>query len=183
MAQITRDGIVHNVDGNGNLVPLISSSWYTSGRVSITRPNNATPYGASDVIGAAAAALTFPTMGPTGGGEVLITSACVEYHVASVPAGMTTLSLHLYGATPPSALADNATFDLPAGDRVLHLGKFTTSAIVDEGATLKICNNAINCQVTVPTGGSLYGYLVTNVGFTPAGNSEVLVVTLHAQGL
>lgn len=183
MAQITRDGVVFNVDGNGNLVPLLSGSWYTSGRVTITRPGNATPYGINDVVGAAAAAITFPTMGPTAGGEVLITSACIEYHVASVPAGLTTFSLHLYGATPPSALADNATYDLPAGDRVLHLGKFTSSQILDEGATLKICNNAINCQVTVPAGGILFGYLVTTAAFTPAGNSEVLVVTLHAQGL
>lgn len=154
---------------------------YSSGRVTVTRPANATPYGALDVVGATAAAVTFPNVGPALGGEVLLRSFSLEIQVAAIPASMTTFSLHLYNVTPPSALADNAVFDIPAGDRAAHIGKITTSTIIDEGSTLKVFLDGLTQQVTVPVGGSLFGYLVTTAGFTPAGNSEVYVLTLKTQ--
>lgn len=147
---------------------------------SITRPANATPYTALDVIGAAAAAITFASIGPTAGGEVIINSTELEIDVAAIPAGMTTFRLHLYSVTPPSALADNAPHDLVSGDRASYLGYLDLGTPLDLGSTLYVRASNVNAQFTVPSGGSMFGYLVTTAGFTPAGNSEVYKVTLHA---
>lgn len=154
-------------------------------RLPITRPANATPYTANDVLGAAAAALTFPSMAPltfagNANPQVLITGVQLEIDVAAVPAGMTSFRLYLYNVTPPSALADNAAWDLPAGDRVSFLGYIDVGTPVDLGSTLYVETNGINKQLMLPAATtSLFGYLVTNGGFTPAGNSEVYVLTLH----
>lgn len=153
----------------------------TSVALSITRPGNATAYTANDVLGATAAALTFPNIGPAGS-DVLITSAELEIDVTAVPAGMTTFRLYLYSVTPPSALADNAAWDLPAGDRASFLGYVDLGTPVDLGSTLYVRTNGINAHFKL-AGTSMFGYLVTAAGFTPAGNSEVYVVTLHATAL
>jgi hypothetical protein len=158
----------------------VKSQGYSSGKVTVTRPANATAYTANDVVGGA---ITFPTMGPSGGGQVMITSVSLEIDVAAIPSGMTSFNLYLYNVTPPSAIADNAAFDIPSGDRVSHIGKFSMGTPVDEGSTLKIKTDAINQQITVPSGAIIFGYLVTVGAFTPAGNSEVYVVSLHAVGL
>lgn len=149
--------------------------------LSITRPGNATPYTANDVLGATAAALTFPNMGPAGA-DIMITSVELEADVASVPSGMTSFRLYLYSITPPSALADNAAWDLPAGDRASFLGYLDLGTPVDLGSTLYVRTNGVNAHFKL-AGTALFGYLVTAGGFTPAGNSEVYVVTLHATAL
>lgn len=166
------------VDANGRLIT--APTGFTTGKITITRPANATPYTAGDVLGATAAAITLPTIGPAGGGEVLITSAALEIDVAAVPTGMSSFTLYLYNVTPPSALADNAAWDLPAGDRTAFIGQFSLGTPVDLGSTLRVQIDSLNLQVTVPSGGSLWAYLSPSVGFTPAGNSEVYVLTVHA---
>lgn len=147
-----------------------------SSALTINRPANTTAYSANDVLGGA---VVFQNMGPPDGGRVLITSASLEADIASVPAGMTNVLLHLYSAAPPSAVADNAVHDIPAGDRGVYLGAIDLGVPVDRGATLYVETNGINKPVKL-AGPNLYGYLVTVGGFTPAGNSEVYVVTLHA---
>lgn len=142
----------------------------------VTRPANTTAYTAGDVVGGA---ITFDGAGPFGG-SAIITSADLRVHVAAIPAGMTSVTLHLYDATPPSALADNAPWDLPAGDRASYLGFLSIGTPVDVGSTLFCQLDAINKQVRLGSSSSLFGYLVTNGGFTPAGNSEVYVPTLYA---
>lgn len=153
---------------------------YTSA-VTVTRPANATAYTAKDVVGAGAAAIAFPSIGPSAG-KIRITSAELEIDVAAIPAGMTSFDLYLYSITPPSALADNAAFDLAAADRASFVGKIALGTPVDEGSTLYVRTNAINADLLL-AGTSLFGYLVTAGGFTPAGNSEVYKVTLHAQAI
>lgn len=144
----------------------------------ITRPANVTAYTANDVVGATAAALTFPTMGSSGG-RVQLVWAQLEIDVAAVPAGMTNFLLHFYSVTPPSALADNAPFDIPAGDRASYLGAIDLGTPVDRGSTLTI--EGAQSKYLKLASGSLFAYLVTVGGFTPAGNSEVYVVTLHTK--
>ena len=152
---------------------VLAGLGYTS-PITITRPANADAYTANDVLGGA---LTFPLVGRSG--EVIqITSVELEADVAAVPAGMTSFALYLYSVTPPSALADNAAFDIPAGDRASFLGKVTAGTPVDEGSTLYVRTNGINAQMKLAST-SIFGYLVTAGGFTPAGNSEVYNVTLH----
>lgn len=149
-----------------------------SNALTITRPANQTPYTALDVVGGA---LTFTSMGPSGG-RIMLTSTQLELDITAIPSGMTSFFLALYNVTPPSALADNAPWDLPSGDRASFLGIVQLGTPVDLGSTLYVEQNIINKQIKL-AGTSLFGYLVTQTGYTPAANSEVYVNTLHAVGL
>lgn len=160
-----------------NQVGILTKGY--SNRLTVTRPANATPYTANDDLGGA---LTFTGMGPAAGGELLLTSVSLEIDVAAVPSGMSSFRLYLYNVTPPSALADNAAWDLPSGDRASFLGYVDLGTPVDLGSTLFIKADIVNAQIKI-SGSSLFGYLVTNGAFTPAGNSEVYMVTLHAVAL
>lgn len=140
----------------------------------ITRPANMTAYAANDVLGGA---LDLGVLGPSAK-SVLITGVQLEADIAAIPAGMTTFNLYLFSVTPPSAVADNGAFDIPAGDRASFLGKIALGAPVDEGSTLYCEANGINKQVKL-AGTNLFAYLVTVGGFTPAANSEVYKLTLH----
>ena len=155
----------------------------TSAAVSLTRTADTNAYAANDVIGAATgstAALTFASMGPSAG-RIMITSVQLELDITAVISGMTSFDLHLYNITPPSALGDNAAFDLPAGDRASYLGKISLGTPVDLGSTLYVETNSVNKQVLL-AGTSLFGYLVTVGAYTPA-SASVFVVTLHAVNL
>ena len=144
-------------------------------RVTATRPANTTAYTAGDVVGATAAALTFPV--GFSGGEVLITSAALEVDLSAVPSGMSSFTLQLYSVTPPSALADNAAWDLPSGDRASYLGSVSLGSPVDVGSTLYVEVNGINKQISAASG-DIYGYLVTAGGYTPS-SGEVYAISLH----
>jgi hypothetical protein len=153
--------------------------------VTLTRTADTNAYAANDVLGAATgstAALTFAGIGPSGGGEVIITTARFEVDKSSIPSGMTSFRLYLYSVTPPSALGDNAAWDLPSGDRASFRGYIDLGAPVDLGSTLYVETLQINKQTTVPPGGSLFGYLVTNGAYTPA-SADVHTITLHAVGV
>lgn len=140
-----------------------------SSSVSQTRPNDTSGYTARDVIGTATgstAAWEFANFGPAGGGKMLVTSARMSVHTTAVPSGMSSFFLALYSATPPSALGDNAAWDLPSGDRSVFLGKLALGTPVDEGSTLFVETDGLNKQVTL-TGTSLFAYLVTEGAYTP----------------
>jgi hypothetical protein len=110
----------------------------------------------------------------TPGVPFMVVSAAVEYHVAALPVGMT-VALELFNEQP-AALADNAAWAFPAGDRGKHIGSISLGAPVDRGATLKVEVDNIN-KLILP-GAALWGILLASAGFIPAGNSEVLAVTL-----
>lgn len=157
--------------------------YYSS--VSVTRPANTSAYAPNDVIGAAtdsSAALEFENIGRLGGSPILLTTVQLEVDIGSIPSGMTSFRLHLYSAMPPSALGDNAAFDIPSGDRASYLGYVDLGTPVDLGSTLFIETNQYNKQIVVPSGGSLFGYLVTAGGYTPS-SANVFKITLHSVGL
>lgn len=135
-------------------------------RVSITRPNNTTTYGNGDVVGATAAAIRIPNMG-VAGRITRLKSFGLLLPLSAVPAGMTSWTLHLYNATPPSALADNAAWDLPSGDLDAYLGSVASGAnMADLGASLGVFNDALSKDVKLITT-DLYAYLVTAAGYDP----------------
>ncbi len=180
----TPAGGVQSVQGvsGGTAVNVTSPAYGVA--VSVTRTNDTNVYAANDVIGAATgstAALTFASIGPAAGGEVIITTAQFEIDITAVISGMTSFVLYLYSVTPPSALGDNAAFDLPSGDRASFLGFVNLGTPVDLGSTLYVESLQINKQVTIPSGGSLFGYLVTVGTWTPAASS-VFKITLHSAG-
>ena len=140
----------------------------------VTRPANTTAYTAGDVVGGAIDFSGIPNVR-----NLLITTCDLRIHVTAIPAGMTSFRLHLYNVTPPSAIADNAAWDLPSGDRSAYLGYIDLGSPADVGSTLYAQVDQVNKQLR--TGGTgLHGYLVTNGGFTPAANSEVYVPTVSA---
>lgn len=147
--------------------PVEPKSPAFSSTASFTRQNNTTAYDAGDVVGALVAALEFKNIGPSDGGDVLITKAEFRINVSSVPSGMSTFALQLYSVTPPSALADAATWDLPSGDRASYLGSISLGTPTDLGSTLYTKVTGLNEQYVIPAGGALYGYLVTTGAFTP----------------
>jgi len=153
---------------------------YTA-QTAFTRPADTTAYTAGDVCGATAAAIKFTGIGESYG-HIIITDADLRIDVTGVPAGMTTFRLHLYNVTPPSALADNVAWDLPAGDRAIYLGYIDFDTPVDVGSTLFVQSSGTGSkQVKMGATSSLFGYLVTTAGFTPT-SAAVKSVRLNARG-
>jgi hypothetical protein len=83
----------------------------------ITRPSNTTAYTAGDVVGdtGGSAIISLTAAGPTAG-FVIIQSISLVFSDSTVPSGMGAFRVHLYSASP-TAIADNAAFDLTSGDR------------------------------------------------------------------
>lgn len=152
--------------------------------VAITRPADTSAYTAGDVIGTATGSTAGQqfdigqTAWADGGGEYMITSASLMVALAAVPSGMTSFRLHLYNVTPPSALGDNAAWDLPSGDRASYLGYVDLGTPVDLGSTLYVQQDFLNKQVTLLSG-EVFGYLRTIGAYTPA-SQTIYTVKLHA---
>ncbi len=143
--------------------------------ITVTRPANVTAYTAGDVVGGV---ITFTNAALLSAAYLTVLGASVRYDVAAIPSGMTTFRLYLYDVTPPSALADNAAWDLPSGDRASFQGFIDLGSLEDLGSTLFGQLDGLNRQIKTAST-SLFGYLVTSTGWTPAANSETLVVTLR----
>lgn len=161
---------VRNFDGSGNPID-------TGGKdVTITFTPAAAAYGAGDIM---EGAKEIPLIGPPAGGSVVIVSTDLLVEQTAVISGETSYTLHLYSVTPPSALADNAAWDLPSGDRASYLGSLALGTPVDLGSSLYVGVNNIMKQVKVPAGGSLFAYLVTVGPFTAT--AAIRRVTIHAK--
>jgi hypothetical protein len=154
-----------------------------SAAVTLTRTADTNVYAANDVLGAATgstAALTFASMGPSSG-RVCITSCSLEIDASAVISGETSYRLYLYNITPPSALGDNAAWDLPSGDRASFLGYVDLGTPVDLGSTLYVQTDNINKQIKL-AGTSIFAYLVTVGTYTPT-SARVHIITLHTVGV
>jgi hypothetical protein len=140
--------------------------------------SSSTAHAANDVVGAAAGALTFAGICPAAGREIIFTSTRLRYDLATVPAGMTSFRLYLYNVTPPSALADDAPWDLPSGDRASFLGYLDLGSPVDLGSTLYVETNGNQKQVTCASA-NVFGYLVTNGAYTTV-NTDVIALVVKS---
>lgn len=159
---------------------LTLASRAASAAVTLTRTADTNAYAANDVLGSATgstAALTFAAMGPSGA-DVTLTSVSLEIDASALISGESSYRLYLYNVTPPSALGDNAAWDLPSGDRASFLGYVDLGTVVDLGSTLYVQQDNINKQIKL-LGTSIFGYLVTIGGYTPT-SARVHVVTLHS---
>lgn len=89
----------------------------------------------------------------------------------------TAWTLHLYSATPPSALADDAAFDLPSGDRASYLGAVALAQVADLGSTLFIETNTINKRIKLAAAAtSVFSYLVNGTTLTPQAVAHVVTL-------
>jgi hypothetical protein len=179
---VTADGVEIKND-TGNPVPVSdnSSSLTVDGKayrsvVTITRPSNTTAYTAGDVIGdtTGSAIISLTSAGPSGGFAIL-QSVSLVFSDASVPSGMGAFRLHLYSASP-TAIADNAVFDLLSADRANYMGYVDIPTPQDFGSSLY-------AQVDYPgrliklgaASTTLFAELETRGAYTPASASTVQV--------
>lgn len=142
----------------------------------VTRPANTTAYTAGDVVGGA---IRFLEISPGGGSpiDLFVTSASLRVNVTAVPTGMTSFRLYLYDGKPPSDIADNSAFAFASGDRAAYRGYVDLGSPAVVGSHLYCQADQFNKQVRLSD--ALWGYLVTNGGYTPAANSEEYVPEIH----
>lgn len=147
----------------------------------VTRPADTTAYTAGDVVGGV---ITFTGATPGNGEGVFVNFASLLWNLAAVPSGMTSFRLHLYSSTPPSAIADNAAWDLQSGDRSAYLGFIDLGTPADVGASVYVQTSGPNLtmQQVFASSTSLFGYMVTAGGYTP-GASDSFVPTIRSIGV
>jgi hypothetical protein len=151
--------------------------------VTITRPSNTTAYTAGDVVGdtGGSAILTLSNIGPSGG-YVLVQSMSLVFSDSSVPSGMGAFRVHLYSSSP-TAIADNAAFDLVSGERASYMGYIDLPAPLDFGSTIYTQVDYPGRLVKLAAGSStLYAEIETRGAYTPVSAStvELRVNTLEA---
>lgn len=154
----------------------VSSAGYSSS-ATFTRPNDTNAYAAGDVI-SNGSVMNFAGIGAAGG-RISIASAMLEIDVTSIPTGSGSFVLHLYSASP-TAIADNAAYDLPSGDRTKYLGNLTLPIQTLFTSTCISRNTAPFLDVSLAAASSsLYGILQASTAYTPIA-SAVYKVTLNA---
>jgi hypothetical protein len=158
--------------------------------VTITRPSNTTAYTAGDVIGVAdsgtpanagSAIITLPSIGPSGG-YVLVQSVRLMIGLTSVTSGMAGFRLHLYTASP-TAILDNAAFDLVSGEVANYAGFIDLPTPQDLGSTLVTQADYCGTMVKLASAStSLFAELETRGAYTPASGTlyDLRVLTLEA---
>lgn len=149
-------------------------------KILITRPADTNAYTGGDVVGPSSstggAILEFPLINSVNGsGHIIITDLNFRVDVSAVPSGMTNFRLHLYRIPPPSALADNAAWDLTAVDRESYFDYIDVGTPVDVGSTLYVRTSGINLKLYLANLTSMFGYLVTNGGYTPTSGATKML--------
>lgn len=161
-------GTLRNADGSYAYATVGYA--YGPSASTFTRPNDTTPYDALDVVADSTAAptvLEFAGIGAAGG-HVMLSDATFLCTGNAVPGTLGVLRVHLYGSEP-TAIADNAAYNLPAGDRDKYLGYIDFPTPIDLGDTIWSQVKEINKMVKLAAGStSLFGILQTIEACTPA---------------
>lgn len=164
----------------GNII--VASAGYQS-TVTLTRPANTTPYNAFDVVGGA---LAFTSMGAANG-HIILDSIRITMNITAIPAGMGGFYMVLHNVTPPSALADNALYTgLPSGDRascIKHRVFLGTPVLLDGGGSVSLEVENLALRLRLAATPTIFPYLITQSGWTPAANSEVYTIQMTSTGL
>ena len=178
-------GATLSLDTDGGIA--VNSKAYRA-VVSFARPSNTTAYTAGDVIGVAdtgtpanagSAINTLTSIGPAGG-YVLIQSVELLIGNTSVPSGMSGFRLHLYTASP-TAVLDNAAFDLVSGEVANYVGFVDLPAPQDLGSILYSQADYSGRLIKLASAStSLFAELQTIGAYTPASGT---VYTLRVKTL
>jgi hypothetical protein len=151
----------------------------------ITRPSNATAYTAGDVVGdtGGSAIISLTAAGPTAG-FVIIQSISLVFSDSAVPSGMGAFRLHLYSASP-TAIVDNAAYDLLSGDRANYMGFIDLPTPADFGSSLYTQTDYPGRLIKLAAASTtLFVELETRGAYTPVSASTVAVrVNLLEAGL
>lgn len=103
------------------------------------------------------------------GSLIRIYSTILRIDTTALQASEAAYTLPLYNITPPSAQADNAAWALASADLPYYEGKLALGTPVDEGAALYVKTQLTanqDMRLTLATGTSLFGELITVAGFT-----------------
>lgn len=143
-----------------------------SASTTITRPDNTTAYTAGDVTGdtGGSAIVTLSNAGPSGG-YIIIQSISLVFSNSSVPSGMGAFRIHLYTDTP-TAIADNAAFDLVSGDRASYVGYIDLPTPLDFGSTIYTQTDYPGRLIKLASS-TLYAQIQTINAYTPVAQSTV----------
>jgi hypothetical protein len=170
--------------GDNNSSLTVDGRAYRS-LTTITRPSNTTAYTAGDVVGdtGGSAIISLANAGPSAG-FVLAQSISLVFSDSVVPAGMGAFRVHFYNASP-TAIADNAAFDLVSGDRALYMGYVDLPAPQDLGSSLYTQTDYSGRLLKLGTASTtLFAEIETRGAYTPVSASTVtLRVNLLEAGL
>ena len=144
-----------------------------SSSATVTRPNDTTAYNAGDVVGTNPATnIEFTNAMPVSGEHYYIVGLKIKIVKSSIPAGMTSFTLHLFSSAP-TAIADNTAWTLLAVDADKYLGSITITP-EDKGEVLVKWEDGVNMKRKLPSGASsVFGQLVTDAGWTPASQDVI----------
>jgi hypothetical protein len=167
---VTATGPVTDTELRATPVPVESPGFVSA--VDTTRPADTTAYAALDVLGQDPAAnLVFTGVGSVAGGHVIIMDVSFRQDVGAIPSGQDGFRLHLFDAAP-TAIIDNATFNLIAADRTKYLGSIDLSSSLDLGDTIWSRSNNINFKCKLASASTtIYGVLQTIAAFTPSAST------------
>ena len=170
-----------SIDDNTSSLTVDGKSYRSA--VAFNRPSNTTAYTAGDVVGSTtgSAIHTLSTAGPSGG-YVLIQSVSMATHDTSVPSGMASFRIHFYN-TSPTAIADNAPFDLLTADHNKYLGYVDLSTPQDFGSSIYTQTDYSGRLVKLATGSTnLFIEIETKGAYTPvsAVTFDLAILTLEA---
>ena len=149
---------------------LVQGQWVnnTGGKQSsatITLAHDTAIHGAFDVVSTAAGAvMTFAGLGEAGD-LICILGSRVKYAVNALPTAHAGYRLHLYNAAP-TAIADNAAFNVIAADIGKYCGYLPISTLVDVGDNCVSFDNNVNYTVKL-VGTGLFGQLQCIAAETP----------------
>jgi len=144
---------------NGNAFQVVNA---------ITRPADAVPYTAGDVVGnagAAGAIHRITAVGPAGA-HVLINNVQLRMSGTSVPSGLAGFRVYFFSAQPADA-ADNAVFTSAAGERTAYIDyvDILTPELIGGGFLAKAAT-FVGIQAQLVTT-DLFAEIVTLGAFTP----------------
>ncbi len=170
---------VSTVSGQSVSVSDNNSSLTVDGKAyrsitTITRPSNTTAYTAGDVVGdtGGSAIISLASAGPSAG-FVLAQSISLVFSDSVVPAGMGAFRVHFYNASP-TAIADNAAFDLVSNDRALYMGYVDLPAPQDLGSSLYTQTDYSGRLLKLGTASTtLFAEIETRGAYTPVSASTV----------
>ena len=160
---------------DGSYASLVTGGAYRT-TATITRPSNTTAYTAGDVVGdtGGSAIISLTAAGPTAG-FVIIQSISLVFSDSTVPSGMGAFRLHMYSASP-TAIADNAAFDLVSGERDTYMGYVDLPAPTDFGSSLYTQVDYPGRLIKLASAStSLFAELETRGAYTPASASTIAV--------
>lgn len=149
----------------------------------ITRPANTTAYTVGDVVGdtGGSAIISLTSAGPSGG-FIILQSISLVFSDSTVPSGMGAFRVHMYSASP-TAIADNAAFDLASGDRATYMGYIDLPAPQDLGSTLYTQTDYPGRLIKLAAASTtLFAEIETRGAYTPvsASTASLRINTLEA---